>query len=70
MMSGQLLVAPVTSADFTRPSYADNADGYALTTTLMQWFWDHYADAERPQRPEGRTAPRAGPDAVAAGAWS
>ncbi|MCJ7673405.1 MAG: alpha/beta hydrolase fold domain-containing protein [Acidimicrobiia bacterium] len=43
-ISGQLLIAPVTDADFSRASYTDNADGYLLTRAMMEWFWDHYAD--------------------------
>jgi acetyl esterase/lipase len=39
----------------TRPSYAENGDGYILTTALMRWFWDHYAD------PADRGDPRAAP---------
>jgi cation diffusion facilitator CzcD-associated flavoprotein CzcO/acetyl esterase/lipase len=54
-IAGQVLVTPVTDADFTRPSYADNAEGYVLTTPLMRWFWDHYADAA------DRLDPRAAP---------
>jgi cation diffusion facilitator CzcD-associated flavoprotein CzcO/acetyl esterase/lipase len=47
-IAGQLLLTPVTDCDFSRPSYTENADGYVLTTPLMHWFWDHYADpAER-----------------------
>lgn len=52
---GQLLLNPVTDCDFSRPSYTQNADGYALTLGLMHWFWDHYAD------PEDRTDPKASP---------
>ena len=54
-ITGQLLVTPVTDADFSRPSYTDNADGYILTTPLMEWFWDHYADVA------DRVDPRASP---------
>ena len=43
-ISGQLLICPVVDSDLTRPSYQDNGDGYILTTALMRWFWDHYAD--------------------------
>jgi acetyl esterase/lipase len=39
----------------TRPSYTENGDGYILTTALMRWFWDHYAD------PADRGDPRAAP---------
>ena len=46
----QVLLYPVTDADFTRQSYTDNATGYILETTTMQWFWDHYLpDAKRRQ---------------------
>lgn len=38
----QLLIYPVTDADFSRVSYIDNAEGYFLTTSSMKWFWDHY----------------------------
>jgi len=43
-LAGQLLINPVIDGDFTRSSYEENAEGYVLTTALMQWFWDHYAD--------------------------
>ncbi|MGD9704545.1 MAG: alpha/beta hydrolase fold domain-containing protein [Acidimicrobiia bacterium] len=52
---GQLLITPVTDCDLSRGSYIENADGYMLTTALMQWFWDHYAD------PDERSDPRASP---------
>jgi acetyl esterase len=39
----QLLIYPVTDADFDRRSYVDNAEGYLLTTNAMKWFWGHYA---------------------------
>jgi acetyl esterase/lipase len=54
-ISGQLLLTPVTDCDMTRPSYVENAEGYILTTALMAWFWDHYAD------PGDRIDPRASP---------
>ncbi len=38
----QLLVYPVTDADFDRPSYLENAEGYLLERASMQWFWGHY----------------------------
>jgi cation diffusion facilitator CzcD-associated flavoprotein CzcO/acetyl esterase/lipase len=52
---GQLLLTPVTDCDLRRPSYLENADGYILTASLMNWFWDHYAD------PATRTQPKASP---------
>jgi cation diffusion facilitator CzcD-associated flavoprotein CzcO/acetyl esterase/lipase len=54
-ITGQLLVAPVTDCDFSRQSYTENADGFVLTTALMHWFWDHYAD------PADRDDPSASP---------
>lgn len=38
----QLLIYPVTDANFERQSCIDNAEGYFLTTRAMRWFWDHY----------------------------
>ena len=54
-IAGQVLVTPVTDCDFSRPSYAENGEGYFLTTALMRWFWDHYA------APADRTSPKASP---------
>jgi acetyl esterase len=39
----QALIYPVIDADFTRPSYIDNADDCGLTADMMKWFWDQYA---------------------------
>lgn len=48
----QLLFYPVTDCDFETVSYRDNGEGYFLTRSMMQWFWDHYlakpADADQP----------------------
>jgi len=38
----QLLVYPVIDADFDRPSYLDNGQGYVLTRNAMRWYWDCY----------------------------
>ena len=38
----QVLLYPVTDADFTTPSYTRFADGPWLTKRAMQWFWDAY----------------------------
>jgi acetyl esterase/lipase len=54
-ITGQLLICPAVDSDLTRPSYEENGDGYILTTALMRWFWDHYAD------PADRGDPRAVP---------
>jgi acetyl esterase len=48
----QLLVYPVTDADFARGSYLENAQGYFLEKPMMEWFWDHYVpDAARRREP-------------------
>jgi acetyl esterase len=48
-LSHQLLIYPVTDADFDRPSYAANGGGdYFLSTAGMKWFWDHYLGATEP----------------------
>jgi acetyl esterase/lipase len=57
-ISGQLLICPVVDSEMTRPSYAENGDGYILTTALMRWFWDHYADPA--DRCDARVAPLRG----------
>ena len=54
-LTGQLLICPVTDADFGRQSYQENADGYVLTKALMEWFFDHYTDGA------DRTDPRVAP---------
>ncbi len=38
----QLLLWPVTDADFTRESWQKYADGRFLTASLMKWMWDNY----------------------------
>jgi cation diffusion facilitator CzcD-associated flavoprotein CzcO/acetyl esterase/lipase len=52
---GQVLLNPVTDGSTKRPSFEENADGLGLTTSLMDWFWDHYCD------PADRTDPKASP---------
>ena len=54
-VSGQVLLNPVTDGTTERPSHTDNADGYALTMGVMNWFWDHYCD------PADRADPKASP---------
>jgi acetyl esterase len=42
----QLLIYPVTDADFTTPSYVDNGNGYFLTERRMRWYWEQYVPDE------------------------
>jgi acetyl esterase len=49
----QVLVYPVTDADFATGSYTDPANQLILTKEAMVWFWDHYLpDAARRSEPE------------------
>lgn len=41
-LRAQVLLWPVTDANFDTPSYQQFADGHFLTRELMAWFWDHY----------------------------
>ena len=41
-LRSQVLLCPVTDANFDTPSYKEYAQGYFLTKDLMVWFWDHY----------------------------
>lgn len=52
----QLLLYPVTDADFYNQSYKDYADGPWLTRKAMEWFWDQYAPDES-QREEIYASP-------------
>jgi acetyl esterase len=50
-----VLVYPVTDLTCSMSSYDENAEGYFLTKTSMQWFIDHYLGAH------DRLDPRASP---------
>ena len=54
-IAGQVLLCPVTDGTTKRPSYFDNADGFGLTASVMDWFWDHYCE------PVDRGDPKASP---------
>ncbi|HUF99086.1 MAG TPA: alpha/beta hydrolase fold domain-containing protein, partial [Ilumatobacter sp.] len=43
-IAGQVLITPVTNTDTTQGSYIENAEGYVLTRSLMEWFLDQYVD--------------------------
>ena len=38
----QVLLWPVTDANFDTGSYKQFAEGYFLTRNMMKWFWDNY----------------------------
>lgn len=48
----------MTDADFGRPSYEENGEGYFLTRAVMSWFWDLYCPPA--QRGDPRAAPLRG----------
>ena len=49
----QVLIYPVTDANFDRPSYTDTANELLLTRDAMIWFWDHYLpDSSRRTQPD------------------
>lgn len=41
-LAAQVLLYPVTDANFDTPSYQQFAEGYYLTRDGMKWFWDAY----------------------------
>ncbi|MCO5215564.1 MAG: alpha/beta hydrolase [Thermomicrobiales bacterium] len=41
-LAAQVLLYPVTNANFDTPSCLQFAEGYYLTREGMQWFWDQY----------------------------
>ena len=52
----QVLLYPVTDANFETPSYREfGAEGYWLTRETMRWFWDSYVPA--PERHEFIVSP-------------
>jgi acetyl esterase len=49
----EVLIYPVTDADFDRPSYVDPENQLVLTRDAMVWFWDHYLpDVARRTEPD------------------
>jgi acetyl esterase len=56
LIAFQVLLYPVTDADFETPSYREcGAEGYWLTGETMRWFWDSYVPA--PERREFTVSP-------------
>ena len=41
-LRAQVLLWPVTDADFDNASYTQFAEGHFLTRNMMKWFWDNY----------------------------
>ncbi|MET7640663.1 alpha/beta hydrolase [Streptomyces sp. NPDC005438] len=55
-LRAQVLLYPVTNADFDTPSYHRFAEGYYLTREGMKWFWDAYT-TDPAQRAEVYASP-------------
>ncbi|AXI80330.1 alpha/beta hydrolase [Peterkaempfera bronchialis] len=55
-LRAQVLLYPVTDADFGTSSYRQFADGYVLTRDGMMWFWNQYTD-DPAQRAEVYASP-------------
>ncbi|KAA0021366.1 alpha/beta hydrolase [Antrihabitans cavernicola] len=55
-LKAQVLLYPVTAADFDTPSYYQFAEHYYLTRDGMKWFWDAYTTD-----PDEREQPYAAP---------
>lgn len=47
----QLLVYPAVDAERSYPSYRENGEGYFLTASTMDWFWDCYLGETGRQTP-------------------
>ncbi|MEV7283300.1 alpha/beta hydrolase fold domain-containing protein [Streptomyces sp. NPDC093252] len=61
-LAAQLLLSPVTDANFDTCSYERFAHGYFLTRDAMRWFWDRYT-ADPADRAQLTASPlRAAPD--------
>jgi acetyl esterase len=46
----QVMLWPVTDANFDTESYLEYADGYFLSRAMMKWFWDAYAPDQAKRR--------------------
>ncbi|BCD87997.1 hypothetical protein PSm6_44040 [Pseudomonas solani] len=55
-LRAQVLLWPVTDANFETASYNQFAQGHFLTKPMMQWFWDSYTTDPK-QRAEIHASP-------------
>src|SRR5262245_42597433 len=46
----QVMLWPVTDANFDTDSYLEYAEGYFLSRAMMKWFWDAYAPDQAKRR--------------------
>jgi acetyl esterase len=66
LISHQVLIYPVTDARMGSDSYRENAEGYFLTASSMQWFCDHYLSGGEGSATDPRVSPLLGSDAALA----
>ena len=57
----QILIYPIADCDFGTRSYRDNAEGYLLTRSTMEWFWECYVPS-KPERCHPYASPQKAPD--------
>lgn len=63
----QLLIYPATDLTMQSPSVAENADGYFLTKSAMEWLTGHYLDGSGVGPENARVSPlRASDEVIAA----
>lgn len=58
----QVLMWPVTDANFETGSYHQYAEGRFLTRNMMKWFWDHYTTDPKERAMSYASPLRAAPD--------
>ena len=56
-LSGQVLIYPVTDGSMGSDSYRNNAEGYFLTASSMQWFLNHYLSGGEGSPTDPRVSP-------------
>ncbi|MFJ3818619.1 alpha/beta hydrolase [Streptomyces sp. NPDC090056] len=61
-LKAQVLLYPVTDADFDTPSYLQFAEGYYLTRDGMKWFWDAYTTDPEERKQHYASPLRSTPD--------
>lgn len=49
-IASQLLMCPVTDSSCNTHSYQQWGEGYFLTRTMMEWFWNNYLDSNDQRR--------------------
>jgi acetyl esterase len=65
-LAGQVLIYPVANGEMNSESYRNNAEGYFLTASSMQWFLNHYLSGGEGSPTDPRVSPMHAPDEVLA----